>query len=62
MELLPELFRSGRWFRLWLEARALVRQGRMRWRGVLANTFGAWCPAAVWVWLNRIATEVIGMS
>src|SRR5262249_30694785 len=53
MELLPELFRSGRWFRLWREARAVLASGRMRWRGVLARTFGAWCPAAVWVWLNR---------
>jgi asparagine synthase (glutamine-hydrolysing) len=55
MELLPELFRSGRWFRWWREARALVAPGQMRWRGVLANTLGAWCPAAVWVLLNRIA-------
>jgi asparagine synthase (glutamine-hydrolysing) len=53
MELLPELFRSGRWFRLWRETRALLASDRMRWRGVLAGTFGAWCPAAVWVWLNK---------
>jgi asparagine synthase (glutamine-hydrolysing) len=55
-ELLAELFRSGRWRRLWRKARALVGPGRMRWRGVLAQTLGPWCPAALWVWLNRIAT------
>jgi asparagine synthase (glutamine-hydrolysing) len=54
MELLPELLLAGRWFRLWREARALVAADRFRWRGVLANTFGAWCPAPVWAWLSRI--------
>ena len=55
MELLPELLRSGRWFRWWREARALVAGGRMSWRGVGAKTFGPWCPAVVWIWLNRVA-------
>src|SRR5262245_21870061 len=55
IELLPELLRSGRWLRLWKEARALVASRRLRWSGVLANTFGPWCPPALWVWLNRIA-------
>ncbi len=54
LELLPELFRSGRWLRLWWEASALVASRRMRWRGVLANTFGPWCPPALWRWVNRI--------
>jgi asparagine synthase (glutamine-hydrolysing) len=54
LELLPELFRAGRWLPLWREARALVNNGRFRWRGVLANTFGAWCPSAVWIWLNKM--------
>jgi asparagine synthase (glutamine-hydrolysing) len=53
LELLPELLRSGRWLRLWREAQALVAPGRMRWRGVLANTFGPWCPPSFWVWLNK---------
>jgi asparagine synthase (glutamine-hydrolysing) len=26
----------------------------MRWRGVLANTLGSWCPAALWIWLNSV--------
>ena len=54
LELLPELLRSGRWLRWWREARTLVSPGRMRWRGVLANTFGPWCPALLWLWLNKI--------
>ena len=53
-ELLPELFRTGRWFQLWVEARALIAKGHFRWRGILAHTFGAWCPAAVWVGLHRM--------
>jgi asparagine synthase (glutamine-hydrolysing) len=56
LELLPELIRSGRWLRWLREVRALVASGRMRWRGVLANSFGPWCPAPVWVWLNRVAS------
>jgi asparagine synthase (glutamine-hydrolysing) len=28
---------------------------RMRWRGVLARTFGPWCPPTLWVWLHRLA-------
>jgi asparagine synthase (glutamine-hydrolysing) len=56
LELLPELIRSGHWLRWWREARALVRPGQMRWRGVLAQTFGARIPASVWTWLNRVAT------
>jgi asparagine synthase (glutamine-hydrolysing) len=56
-ELLPELFRTGRWRRWWLEARALVAQPGRRWRGVLAQTLGPWCPASIWVWINRVATR-----
>jgi asparagine synthase (glutamine-hydrolysing) len=55
MELLPELLRAGRLLRLWREAWALVATGRRRWRGVLADTFGAWCPAIVWAFLDKIA-------
>ena len=58
MELLPELFCTGRWLRWWREARALVAPGRMRWRGVLARTLGPWCPATLWVWLNRFASGI----
>lgn len=56
LELLPELFRSGRWLRLWREARALVAARKMSWRGILANTFGPWCPSTLWVQINKLAT------
>jgi asparagine synthase (glutamine-hydrolysing) len=56
MQLLPELARRGRWLRLFSEWQALVGSGRMRWRGVLVSTLGPWCPAALWLWLNRVAT------
>jgi asparagine synthase (glutamine-hydrolysing) len=55
LELLPELIRGGSWLAWCREARALVARGGMRWRGVLANTFGPWCPAGLWVWLNKLA-------
>jgi asparagine synthase (glutamine-hydrolysing) len=54
MELLPELFRTGRWFCLWREWSALVAARRMRWRGALVNTFGPWCPPTLWRWLNKV--------
>jgi asparagine synthase (glutamine-hydrolysing) len=56
LELLPELFRTGRWLRLWKEANALVSAGKMRWRGILANTLGPWCPPNLWVQINKLAT------
>jgi asparagine synthase (glutamine-hydrolysing) len=55
--LLAELFRSGRWLRLWREARILVGAPGMRWRGVMAKTFGPWCPPPLWVWLNKVAAD-----
>ena len=51
LELLPELLRGGRLLRLWREMRSLA-QRQMRWRGVLAKTFGPWCPPVLWVALN----------
>ena len=62
MELLPELFRSGRWLHLWREASALVAARRMRWRGVLANTFGPWCPPALWGSVKKIVGEICSGS
>jgi asparagine synthase (glutamine-hydrolysing) len=59
MELLPELLRSGRWLHLWREASALVAARRSRWRGVLANTFGPWCPPALWGWINKTVRKAI---
>ena len=53
VELLPELFARGRWIRWWRTAHALVARRHLRWRGVVAQSLGPWCPAALWVWLNR---------
>jgi asparagine synthase (glutamine-hydrolysing) len=53
-ELLPELVRSGHWLHWWREVQALVARRQMRWRGVVANTFGPWCPPALWLWLNKV--------
>jgi asparagine synthase (glutamine-hydrolysing) len=60
MELLPELIRHGHWLRWWREGRALVTRGGMRWRGVLANTFGAWCPQPLWGCLRKITSASLG--
>src|SRR6185295_7199554 len=57
MELLAELFRTGRWHRLWQEGSALLGKGGMRWRGVLVQTFGPWCPVGIWVWLHRMVSS-----
>src|SRR5262245_54270281 len=62
LELLPELLRSGRWLRLWREASALVAARGLRWRGVLANTFGPWCPPTLWRWSNKKIGRGYGMD
>ncbi|MCX8477813.1 MAG: asparagine synthase-related protein [Sphingomonas sp.] len=53
LELLPELWRKWAWPGLWREARALVRSGNMRWRGVFAATLGPWMPEKLWIELQR---------
>jgi asparagine synthase (glutamine-hydrolysing) len=62
MELLPELFRRGRWLSLFREGQALVGAGQMRWRGFFRWTLGPWCPAALWLWLNRIYSGAINIG
>lgn len=46
--LLADLVREGRWASWWREARAKIRRGDARYRGVLANSFGPWLPAPLW--------------
>jgi asparagine synthase (glutamine-hydrolysing) len=53
IELLPELFTRGQWIQCWRAARALVARRHLRWRGVLAQTLGPWCPTKLWIWLNE---------
>jgi asparagine synthase (glutamine-hydrolysing) len=51
---LAELAARGEW-RVWRrKARALARGGAMRWRGILAGSFGPWVPGPIWVWLQRL--------
>jgi asparagine synthase (glutamine-hydrolysing) len=54
MELLPELVARWKWSAWLREARALVHVGGMKWRGVLANTFGSWCPSWLWLLANAV--------
>jgi asparagine synthase (glutamine-hydrolysing) len=51
---IAELAAQGRWRRWWVEARAVTRAGTMSWRGVIANSFGAWVPGPVWTGLRRL--------
>jgi asparagine synthase (glutamine-hydrolysing) len=64
-ELLAELIRRGRVRQWWREVKALVARP-MRWRGVLAQTFGPWIPPRAWNLLNRLngspTFEVTGYS
>lgn len=46
--LLADLVREGRWTDWFREARAKIRQGDARYRGVLASSFGPWLPSAIW--------------
>jgi asparagine synthase (glutamine-hydrolysing) len=55
LELLPELFRSGRWLHLWRETRALVAQKRLRWPGAALKTLGHWIPTPIWIWIHQAA-------
>lgn len=48
VSLLADLIREGRWGAWWREARAKVRQGGARYRGVAASSFGPWLPPALW--------------
>ena len=51
---LPELIARGHWARWIREARALVRNSPMNWRGALGSSFSPWIPALLWRWLHHI--------
>lgn len=48
MQLLPELFRQGRWVRLAREYAGLRRETGMRWRGFAGATLGPYLPTGLW--------------
>jgi asparagine synthase (glutamine-hydrolysing) len=53
IELLSELLRQGRFFRLWRTASKVVARTDMRWRGALVQAFGPLMPAWAWRWLSN---------
>jgi asparagine synthase (glutamine-hydrolysing) len=55
--LLADFLREGRFLAWSQAARGLVRNGRARWRGVAASSFGPWLPNAVW---RRISGFALG--
>lgn len=55
LPLLSELIDEHRWLDWWRAASAVVARRQMRWRGVLARSFGPWMPAALWTRLNKMA-------
>jgi len=54
VELLPELLGAGRLARLGRVGAQLVVKGNMRWRGVIANSLGAYAPGWLWNWINKL--------
>lgn len=45
---LADLVRKGQWLRWSREARASKRNQGLRWRGILAASWGPWVPEAIW--------------
>lgn len=56
---LSEMVQSGKWIRWLSEARSLIAGGTMRWRGVLAASFGPWTPLPIW---NALSRTFLGTS
>jgi asparagine synthase (glutamine-hydrolysing) len=52
--LLADLIRTGRWLRWWAEARSSAGTDDLRWRAVLAQSFGPWVPTRLWNLLTRL--------
>lgn len=55
MQSLAEMFAGGRWLALLREARALVRNRQLHWRGVAALSAGPFVPAGIWKSVTRLA-------
>jgi asparagine synthase (glutamine-hydrolysing) len=50
---LADLIRQGKILRWWHEARLMVANSPMRWRGVFDNSFGPWVPLPLYNLLSR---------
>ncbi|HEY4939807.1 MAG TPA: asparagine synthase-related protein [Rhizomicrobium sp.] len=55
--LLPQLMRTGRWFKWAREGTKVVRKGHMRTLGVLSATFGPYTPLPLWRWINKVVED-----
>jgi asparagine synthase (glutamine-hydrolysing) len=56
--LLADFLREGRWLAWSREARAMVRDGRARLRGVAAASFGPWIPGMLWSRLAPLSSGI----
>jgi asparagine synthase (glutamine-hydrolysing) len=56
--LLADFVREGRWLAWSREARAMLRGGRSRLRGVAAASFGPWIPDALWSRFESLSESV----
>jgi asparagine synthase (glutamine-hydrolysing) len=56
--LLADFVREGRWLAWSREARALLRDGRARLRGVAASSFGPWIPDRLWRRLTGLSSAL----
>jgi asparagine synthase (glutamine-hydrolysing) len=57
--MLADLIRLGRWERWWAEARACAAKD-MRWRALLAVSFGPWVPRRLWSLLTLLNSGYAG--
>jgi asparagine synthase (glutamine-hydrolysing) len=51
---LADLVREGRWLTWLREVKGFKRNENVRWRGLLAASWGAWVPQRLWDWIVKI--------
>jgi len=54
---LTGLMRNGRWLAWLRESRKLARSGRLRWTGIVAQSFGPYVPRFAWRWAVAAARK-----
>lgn len=62
IEHLTELVTAGKLMTAWGEASGIHARGTMTWRGILAQVFGSFVPAKLWVWLNERAGRTFDVN
>jgi asparagine synthase (glutamine-hydrolysing) len=53
LTLLPQLVAQGRWLKWLGVGTSLVRTRHQRVRNVMAQSFGAYMPLPLWIWINK---------